>query len=215
MSAGLPRITGTGRRRSLLLLLFLLLLPPITGCGGPRPYSQQLRALPPEPICRVAVLPFANHSDYPLAGAVAHQVFSAQLQQTAGYQVAQEGDVRKAYQQLRIFPGQQPTPEQMRILADRLRVQLLFTGTVVEMRETPGNNAPANPVLELELQIRDGRDAVALWHTHHRRQGTDYRTAMHFGTVHTVTGLSRQVAREIINLWLKEGLTPCDASPQY
>lgn len=196
-------------KRVLPFLLLLLLLPAI-GCGGPQPFSQQLRPLPPDPICRVAVLPFVNNSDYPLAGALVHQVFNAQLQQTAGYQVIQEGDVRKVYQQLRIFPGQQPTPEQMRLLASRLSAQLLITGTVIEMRETPGNNAPMNPVLELEILLRDGRNAVSLWHTHHRRQGTDYRTAMHFGAIHTITGLSRQVSREIINLWLKEGLTPCD-----
>jgi polysaccharide biosynthesis protein PelC len=199
-----------------LPLAFSLLL---YGCAGPWsrgpefPSHRQSAPPPSGPVCRVAVLPFLNDSDYPLADSIVYKVFAAQFQLSSNSLVVQEGDILKLYQQLRIWPGQAPTPEQLRILASRLGAQVLITGTVMEMRENPGLNASSNPVLAVDVRLLHGESGDLLWGTFHRRQGTDYRTAMHFGTIHTVTGLSRQVALEIINLWYKKGFSRCDISP--
>lgn len=193
------------------LLLFCGVL--LSGCGAVRPY-QQKAPLPPGPVCRVAVLPFQSESEYPLAGLIAYKVFAAEFQTAGNYLLVQEGDILKIYQQLRILPGQAPSLEEMQILASRLEAQLLITGNVIEMRENTSGMDGVNPVLAMEVQIRDGRTGDTLWRTYHRRQGTDYRKAMHFGTINTVTGLGQQISREIINLWFKEGLTQCDVSPQ-
>ena len=195
--------------RFVLLILLTLFT---GGCRPSLPYLQ-VAPLPPGSICRVAVLPFQSESDFLLANTLVYKVFSAELQAADKYLLVQEGDILKVYQQLRILPGQVPSLEELQIVANRLDAQLLITGNVLELRETPGQLAGADPVLALEIRIHDGRNGTSLWHTYHRRHGTDYRTAMHFGTLHTVTGLSEQVSREIINLWFKEGLTPCDASP--
>jgi len=193
------------------LLLILLLAPLATGCQPSLPYLQ-VAPLPPGSLCRVAVLPFQNESDFLLANALVYKVFSAELQAMDKYVLVQEGDILKVYQQLRILPGQKPTLEELQIMANRLDAQLLITGNVLELRETPAQQAGVDPLLALEIRILDGRSGASLWHTYHRRYGTNYRTAMHFGTLHTITGLSQQVCREIINLWFKEGLTSCDAS---
>jgi hypothetical protein len=174
------------------------------------PYHQQLAPLPPGPLCRVAVLPFLNDSDFPLAGTIAGKVFTAVLDDSGNYLVIQEGDVTKVYQQMFIFPGVAPTLEQIQITADRVNAQLLISGIVMEMREDRGEHGTVNPMLLIEVQIRDGRNGEILWTTLHRRKGTDYKKTMHFGTIHTVTGLSRQMAEEIINLWYKKGLTQCN-----
>jgi hypothetical protein len=200
-----------------LLLLFAVL---ITGCGVALPGGQQLpqhrqmASLPTGSICRVAVLPFLNDSDYPLADAIFAKVFAAQLNTSGNYLFAQEGDILKIYQQLRLLPGESPTPEQRQLIASRLDAQLLITGTVIEMRENPGLGASVNPVLAVDVLLLDGQSSEPLWGAYHRRQGTDSRTTMHFGTIHTVTGLSRQVAEEIINLWFKKGLPRCDVLPR-
>lgn len=107
------------------------------------------------------------------------------------------------------MPGVSPTTEQFQIIAARINAQILVTGIIMEMREDPGEHRTVNPLLVLEVQIR-GRNGETLWTTFHRRQGTDYKKSMHFGTIHTVTGLSRQVAEEIINLWFKKGLKQCN-----
>lgn len=176
------------------------------------PYSQQMAPLPPGSICQVAVLPFVDESEYPLAGAIAGKVFASQLQAEGDYLVVQEGDVLKVYQQLHILPAWAPTEEQMQIIANRLHAQLLITGIVLEMREDRGEHGTVNPRIIEEIQIRDGRTGQVIWTTFHRRQGTDYTKTMHFGTIHTVTGLSKQMAVEIINLWFKKGLAKCNES---
>jgi hypothetical protein len=183
--------------------------------GGDRfPIHRQAASLPPGSLCRVAVLPFLSDSDFPLADAIANKVFKAEFQNSGGHLVAQEGDILKVYQQLHLLPGETPTLEQMQIVADRVNAQLLITGVVLEMREAPGEHGTVNPKIVIEIQIRDGRSGEILWTALHRRQGNDYKKIMHFGTLHTVAGLSRQMAEEIINLWYKKGLNQCNESPR-
>ncbi|MEJ2033737.1 MAG: hypothetical protein P8Y63_12025 [Deltaproteobacteria bacterium] len=162
----------------------------------------------------MAVLPFLSDSDFPLADAIAGKVFATQLQESGDYLISQEGDILKVYKQLHILPGVAPTTEQLQIIADQVHAQLLITGVVLEMREDRGEHNTVNPLLVEEVQIRDGHSGETLWTTYHRRQGSDYKKTMHFGTIHTVSGLSRQMAVEIINLWFKKGLPQCDVSPR-
>jgi polysaccharide biosynthesis protein PelC len=192
--------------------LFVLLCACLSSaCGtGRLPMQQQLTPLPSGQICRVAVLPFLNDSDFPLGDAIVGKVFATQFQNSGDYHVSQEGDILKIYQQLHLLPGMAPTLEQMQIIGNRVNAQLLITGIVLDMRENRGEHGTVNPLLVEEIQIRDGRSGETLWTTFHRRQGTDYKKTMHFGTLHTVTGLSRQMAEEIINLWFEKGLAQCN-----
>ena len=182
------------------------------GCSTRFPLQEQLSPLPPGPICRVAVLPFVNDSDFPLADAIVGKVFTTQLQESGDFLVNQEGDIVKVYQQQHILPGVAPTSEQLQIIANQLHAQLLISGIVLEMREDLDEYGTVNPFLVVEIHILDGRNGETLWTTLHRRQGTDYKKTMHFGTIHTVSGLSRQMAVEIINLWFEKGLPQCNVS---
>lgn len=179
------------------------------------PLHQERAPLPAGPICRVAVLPFVSETDFPQANTIAYKVFLAEINTLGTYLVAQEGDILKTYQQLRIYPGQAPTPEQLGVLGSRLGAQVLVTGQVLEAAENPGERGSPTPVVGLRVQIHDGPSGESLWTTYHRRLGTEYRRAMHFGKIHTVTGLTHQVSREIIQLWLRQGLTTCDVSPRF
>ena len=192
-------------------MLFVLLS---TGCATQLPYDQQMADLPPGPICRVAVLPFLNESDFPLADVIFSKVFAAQLHAASNYLLIQEGDILQAYQQLHILPMRKPSGEQFQIIASRVSAQLLITGTVLDMRENPAEHSTVNPLLIVDIQIIDGRSGEVLWTTFHQRHGSEYKKIMHIGTIHTVTGLSRQVADEIINIWFKKGLKQCNVLPQ-
>jgi hypothetical protein len=209
-----------GLRASISILSALLLVWLIGGCAAwvtrfdQFPQHRQMVPMPSGPICRVAVLPFENDSDYPLGDAIFAKVLTAQLNSAGNYLIIQEGDILKVYQQLRILPGKVPTAEQLQIIAGRLDAQLLVTGTVIEMREDRAQHATVNPLVAVDILLRDGASSEPLWGTYHRRQGSDYRTAMHFGMFHTVTGLSHQVTTEIINLWYEKGLPRCDVSPR-
>jgi hypothetical protein len=186
----------------------------IAGCSTALPLHHEITALPSGPICRVAVLPFLNDSEYPLGDAVVSKVFAAQFQQSGDYMMVQDGEILKVYQQLRLLPGTEPSLEQYQIIADRINAQLLITGIIMEMREDRGEHNTVNPMLVLDIQLRDGRNGETLWTIFHRRQGTDYKKTMHFGTIHTMTGLSRQMAVEIINLLYEKGLVQCNVLPR-
>lgn len=194
--------------------IFLLLLTLLCGAGCTArtelPAQRAMAPMPPGPLCRIAVLPFVNDSAFPLADTLVAKVFSASIQAAGNYLLAQDGDVLKVYRQLRMLPGATPDLEQYRIIADRVSAQVLITGVVLEMREERGDHGSVNPVAVIEVQIRDGRNGEVLWTTFHRRKGTDYQKTMHFGTLHTVTGLTRQMAEEIINLWFKKGFAQCN-----
>jgi polysaccharide biosynthesis protein PelC len=168
---------------------------------------------PPGPVCRVAVLPFVSDSDFPLADAIVSKVFATQFQEAGNFTVIQDGDILKAYQQLHILPGVTPTLEQLQIIANRVGAQFLITGIILEMREDRSAHGTVNPRLSVEIRICDGRSGQTLWTVLHRRQGADYEKTMHFGKINTVTGLSRQMSVEIINLWFKKGLAQCEVSP--
>ena len=180
------------------------------GLSGERlPLHREVAPLPAESGCRIAVLPFLNDSDYPLGGVFMQKVFAAQLLSAGGYQLEPEGDIVKIYRQLRLLPSKAPTLEQLRIMADRLEAPLLLTGIVLNMEEGRGENQTVNPQLVLEVELRDPANGEILWKTFHRRSGTDYKKTMHFGILHSMTGLSGVMAEEIINLWQKKGLPPC------
>lgn len=194
---------------SILLLAFLLMG---AGCTANRielPMQREMSPLPQGPICRIAVLPLYNDTDFPQGDVILQKIFMAELRSAGDYQVLQEGDISKVYQQMLIYPGHAPTLEQMKIIADRVNAQLLVTGTVMEMREDPGPYSTVIPKIVLELHIRDGRDGETLWTVYHSRQGSDYTKTMHFGTIHSIAGLGQQMAVEIINLLFNKGLAPC------
>ena len=206
-------VNATSLFHSFFLTLFCVFL--LSGCGTQLPLHRQLAPLPAGPLCRVAVLPFLNDSDFPLGDSIVHKVFATQFMNSGNYLVIQEGDILKVYQQLHILPGLAPTLEQLQIIGDRINAQLLITGTIMAMREDPGEDRTVIPLIVMEIQIRDGRSGDVLWTAFHRRLGTDYQKTMHFGKIQTATGLSRQMAEEIINLWTEKGLKQCDVLPRF
>ena len=215
MLTGLMRGLMRFCRGSCCLLLIAVTM---EGCvmTSSLPDLQQLRPLPAdEPLCRVAVLPFTSESDYPQSAAIATKVLLAELQNLGNYLVTQEGDVDKLFLQLRILPTESPSREQLQILASRIHAQLLFTGHVIEMRENPGSGGSVNPVLAMRIDILDGRTAEVLWSIYHRRQGLDYQKVMHFGTINSIAGLTKQVEVEMLNFMITQGLPQCDVLPRF
>ncbi|MDX2481122.1 MAG: hypothetical protein QNK24_12420 [Desulfuromusa sp.] len=200
--------------RSIVALIFLLFCAGCAGQGNTLPLHREMAPLPRGPICRVAVLPFLNDSKFPQGNLILQKIFMSEFREAGDYQILQEGDILKTYQQLRLFPGRAPSLEQMKIVADRINAQVLITGIVMEMREDPGPYSTVIPKIVLELQVRDGRNGETLWTVYHRRLGSEYTKTMHFGTIHTIAGLGRQMASEIINLWFEKGLPVCNVFSQ-
>lgn len=186
----------------------LLCLGLLGGCAGSRPHLQEFSVARPVQACSVGVLPLLNRSGYNQGDKVIYRLLLAELVQKRPWRLALEGDVRMIYRELRLRPWVQPSPEQMRIIASRLGVNLLVGGEILEMEEQ-GEGARLNPRLKIQLQVYDGRDGTLLWSTYHARQGSDYRTLMHFGLSNTVSALGKKMIKEILTLWEEEEMVAC------
>jgi hypothetical protein len=207
LSLRLNRLTRAARPFAAVILMLLC-----TACAFREqlPYHRAKAPLPSGPVCRIAVLPFLNDSGFPQADAIVKKILMAQLQEAGDFQVLQDGDILKVYQQMNIYPGTAPVLEQMQLVADRINAQLLISGIVMVMREDPGEYATVNPKIIMALDIRDGHSGEILWTSYHNRKGSDYKKTMHFGTIYSIAGLSRQMVSEIINLWFEKGLPQCN-----
>jgi hypothetical protein len=176
------------------------------------PLQREMAPLPSDSVCRVAVLPFVNQSDYPMGDAIVGKVFSAKFSASGYSGVIQEGDILTAYQHMRIFPYEELDLEQLQVVAELVGAQLLITGVIIEMRDDLLQHSAVNPRLVMEIQIRNGRSGETLWTIFHRRQGSEYQKALHFGTIYSMTGLTQQMAEEIITLMHEKGYYQCNVS---
>ena len=194
-------------RRCYRIAVFLPLLL-LVACSSAAPRLDRMEPLPGNFTCRVAVLPFLDHGNYPRGAELFYKVFSAELVSAAAFHLVQEGDVLDLYRQLTIFPTREPSLEQLRIIGSRLGVQLFIGGTILRMVERR-NAREVVTELTVVLRIYDGSTGRLLWETYYRRRGKDYRIVMHFGRINTITGLARRMSKEIINLWLEQGMNQC------
>jgi len=161
-------------------------------------------------ICEVAVLPFANQTRYSGGSQLMTGVFISELISNEIGQVALEGDVRKILMQLRVLPGQTPNIDQLKALADRLGVQLVIIGEIMEMRDKDKYGRRLDPVLAVIVRIVEADSGRRLWTTYLRREGRDYQKIMHWGLENTITGLSERVTKEILTAWRDGGLHKCE-----
>jgi TolB-like protein len=160
-------------------------------------------------ICRIAVLPFVNQTAYKQGDDIFARVFISELVNKGGYRVAQEGDVRKFYQQMALLPTQGPSVEQLRALADLLDVQVIVAGTVVEMQDKSRYGQRLDPSVAVIVRIIEGSSGRTLWASYIRREGSQYRRIMHFGLVNSLTSLARHASAEIVAEWQKQGFKKC------
>ncbi len=189
------------------LLIYGVIVFALSGCGLPPPNLQQLAPIAQDNICRVAILPFNNETSYSQGDIVLYRVFAAELSHMGNFMIIPEGDVHKILHQMHIVPGENFNIEQIRILADRLQVQLLISANIIEMDEDV-DAGRTNPRLAIIFRIIDQESGRVLWVTYHRREGAQYRKIMHFGVVNTITELVRRVSHEVVDSWFQVGGLP-------
>ena len=156
----------------------------------------------------MAVLPFIDKGSYPRGAAILYMVFVSELVASGKFQVVLEGDILDLYKQLMIYPNAQPNQEQLEVIGGRLGAVLFVGGDILKMQQRKSRNTMETD-LTFILRIYDGVSGRVLWETYHRRQGDYYQKVLHFGRINTITGLARQMSREVIDLWLEKGMKPC------
>lgn len=180
----------------------------LSGCTGSRLYLQRFNDTASVNACSVGVLPFLNRSSYGQGDKLLYRVLLSRLVEQGAWRLALEGDVLKIYQELRLRPWHQPSPEQMQIIASRLGVDILVAGEIFEMKEQVQGDR-VNPRLKMQLQVYNGKDGTRLWATYNGKQGTDYRKVMHFGLSTSVSQLANIMMKDILELWEEKGVVVC------
>jgi len=194
---------------SFLWLLVLVLAMGLWACGGRAPVVYKSPRVSQVKVCRVAVLPFANETRYPVGGLLLYRVFQAELVATRIYEVVGEGDVRKLMIQYRILPGDTPGREFYEALVKSFGVDAVVEGRVIQMEEVHSEGGEVEPRLAFWVELRDARTQKVVMTAYNSRRGGDYRKVMHFGAVGSITELARKMCDEVLNKWRREGLRGC------
>jgi hypothetical protein len=195
-----------GSVRYVLLLFFSPFI--LAGCADDVPRLHKMGALPADASCSVAILPFVDRGHFPNGANLLYKVMTSELVSSDKIKLVNEGDILKVYQQLNIFPTRMPDQEQMKIISNRLGVKLFIAGDILRMAERPSGRQ-VNTELTVIVRMYEGPTGNLVWGTYHKRRGLDYRKILHFGRINTITGLTRQVVDEILELWFEEGMTAC------
>jgi len=178
-------------------------------CSSHLPNLEQLSPIPQD-VCRVVVLPFLNESDYMDGQLLLYRVFVSELVRSGNFILPLEGDVRKTFREIGLPYTEKMDLNQIRMIADRLDVDLVISGQIVEMEATQKGSNAVNPLLAVYFQIFSPDSGMIIWTTYHRREGLYYQKVMHFGVVNTITELARIISIEVMDQWYKNGLTPCE-----
>lgn len=173
--------------------------PPMILKSGELPYRGD--------ICRIAVLPFSNQTDYKRIETVFGRIFVSELIEKGSYLVAHEGDVRRILTQMGMLVGSELSSEQIRGLADRLGAQVVISGSILETRDDMGLGS--DPSLAVVVRLLEASTGRTVWITYARSTGKDYRIVMHFGGANSLSALAKRISADIIDKWEKEGFKKC------
>lgn len=160
-------------------------------------------------ICRIAILPFVNESRKPEASMLVYRIFLNELVASGQFIVEPEGEVRLFLTRNRLFPQKLMDASIYAEFARQLQVDAVIRGKVLDygMKEIQGSEII--PYLTLQVEMFEARTGRMLLNTFHRRNGDDYQTTLHFGTVKTMSGLVTRVAKEIYEDWLAKEMGGC------
>ncbi len=190
--------------------LYSLLIMALSGCAGqPLLRTRVMANSEPQKICRVAVLPFDNWTNEDLAGITAQRIFHGALVNSGRFEVRPEGDVSLFRLRHRMLPGELLEPFHYADLLEKLRIDAVVQGRLTRVGMDIGRGPDDVPVVAMQMKLYDVRRGQLVLSTMHHRWGDEYRKAMHFGTVTTITGLMDRMSDEIIADWIEKGVGNC------
>ena len=189
-----------------LMVISLVLF--VSGCASKYPVLDMVKPLPDSMTCRVALLPFYYQGKFDQGRDIFYKAFYDALKNIGGFDIVQEGDLKKVYQQLRLYKGSIPDETHLQIIGNRLDAQLIILGEILRISEVDSGSL-VDTHMTAKATLYEASTGNVLWSTYHRRQGEEYRKIMHYGRVNTITGLSRRMATEIVKKWKEEGLNQC------
>ncbi|MFH7835553.1 MAG: hypothetical protein QXL51_03045 [Candidatus Aenigmatarchaeota archaeon] len=153
-------------------------------------------------IKRVAVLPFENFTNERNAGDIVREVVINEFLVSDLVDVVLPGDVANVLEKLRIKPGQPLNSEQIKALAQILKVEAVITGTVNKYTEVPYGNISI-PEISITLRMVEADSGSIIWSVTKNYKGTSF-WSKHFGTgKETMSDSAMKAVKEAIKTLYK------------
>jgi TolB-like protein len=128
-------------------------------------------------VQRVAVLPFESFAQDPHAAEKVRQILSIELLRARAFEVVEPGEIGPALAASRVDAVAGMTPEQVRLVGEKLGAQALLFGTVQEMTVDRTTGAAA-PVVILQFRLVDAASGQTIWSTVVSREGVSLGTRL-------------------------------------
>lgn len=150
------------------------------GCGGGVSSTYHIRQdVDFSFIKRVAVLPLDNLTNERYAGDVVRQVVISELLASGLVDVVVPGEVNAAIDKMGVKSVTSLTAEQMKALANTLKVQAVLLGSVDKFGEVRSGNVSA-PEVSITLMMADAASGSVIWSATRTTGGASFM-ARHFG----------------------------------
>lgn len=146
---------------------------------------------------RIAVLPFENLSADEGAGEKLQKIFLVELLKRNKWTVLEPGEVEEALKELRIRATDKLSSERARQMKERLGLDWIFFGTVLEFSTSlAGSDEP--PTVSLTARILDAASGEIVWAAFGSRQGDDSEFLFEVGRVNSTSELAKKIAEKMI-----------------
>jgi hypothetical protein len=164
------------------------------GCAGkaPRP-----AVAPAGPLPRIAILPFDNLANEGGAGDTMTLVFFTAVGAQGRYEPVEAGIVATVLDSMRIRLTTTLSAEQMRALGQRLDVQRILVGSVLESGSVRTDDGDV-PTVGVAVKLLDPETGRVLWTRMGFRTGADKETVFGWGRERSRPKLSAQLAEELL-----------------
>ena len=157
--------------------------------------SPTLDANPPR---RVAILPFENLSERKGAGLIVGNIFTVAVVRSGFFEVVEPGMVTEALLAIGVAAYGNIDLDTVAALRERLKVDAVMLGTVLEYSEGLKQGAASSPEVAFDSRMLDAPEGRIVWFAERVRNGDDTRIAMHLGTVRAMVPLVLHAANELL-----------------
>ena len=149
-------------------------------------------------IQTVAVLPFANLTQYTPAAERVRDVFSTMLQAGGSVYVLPNGEVARGIARARLANPAQPTVEEVVALGKELKADVVVTGTLREYGEVRSGNASANAIA-VSLQMLETQTGRLVWSASSTQGGVTAGDRLFGGGGEPMNAVTEAAVRDLID----------------
>jgi hypothetical protein len=170
------------------------------GCPGDSRFGPEERYRSAEldgRVRTVAVLPFVNQTQRRNAGELMALEVTAQLEASGRIHAVEPGVLRAQLVEYRLPMEGGVSLDAARVLLELAGADVIVAGTVRELEDAAGGNAPR---VEFSMQWLDRRDEAVVWQSTSFRSGDDRVFFFGQGYVSTAAELACRMARRAVDL---------------